>query len=161
MPRGRKSRPLSERLWSRVVLSDTGCLEWTGGVNKQGRGCIGVRDASRPNGIRMELTHRVAWTEVNGPIPDGKFVLHHCDNPVCCNVWDTENHCYLGDQVINMQERSAHGRHHQGIGRSITKELIQEIRQRLDAGEQGIALAREYSLSPQNISCIRLRQSWK
>jgi hypothetical protein len=45
--------------------------------------------------------HRVAWELLNGPIPNGLNVLHHCDNPVCVNA---ESHLYLGTQKENIND---------------------------------------------------------
>lgn len=50
---------------------------------------------------------RDAWTEAYGPIPDGLWVLHHCDNAACCRP----THLYLGDAVQNARDREARGRH--------------------------------------------------
>jgi len=159
--RGRKSRPVEERLWPRTGRNPAnGCLEWTGGTNGNGRGVIGVRDASRPNGIRMEQTHRVAWELVHGPISEGRQINHHCDNPLCCDVVDTENHCYLGGYAGNNQERSEHGRHHARRGKPITQAIVAEIRRRLAGGEQGKTLAAEFLMSEQNVSRIKLHQTW-
>lgn len=161
MPRGRESRPLEERLWSRTVRNPlNGCLEWIGGRNGQGRGTIGVSDPSRPNGMRSEQTHRIAWKLVHGPIPEGRQINHHCDNPLCCDVWDTVHHCYLGSYDANNRERSEHGRHHARIGRPINQQVVDEIRQRLSQGEQGKRLAVEFSMSAQNVSQIKRGQSW-
>jgi hypothetical protein len=46
------------------------------------------------------LAHRAAWSQANGPIPPGKFVLHKCDNPKCCNP----NHLFLGTQSDNAKD---------------------------------------------------------
>lgn len=76
-----------------------GCIEWKGARNPQGYGqkCI--------KGKRYR-THRLAWEWANGPIPEGLFVLHKCDNPPCCNP----DHLFLGTQTDNMQDMLAKGR---------------------------------------------------
>ena len=101
--------PVAERLARRLVVRDSGCLEWTGCVNERGYGRIGTR------GQGVELTHRVAWTIANGPIPDGFHVLHHCDNPPCGQTDPTEGfpdgHLFLGTQLDNVADMMAKGRH--------------------------------------------------
>ncbi len=52
------------------------------------------------------MTHRVAWEDANGPVPDGKCVLHKCDNPPCCNP----EHLFLGTREENNADRDAKGR---------------------------------------------------
>jgi hypothetical protein len=52
-------------------------------------------------------SHRAAWMVWRGPIPKGKHVLHECDNGKCINP----DHLFLGDQVANMIDMNAKGRH--------------------------------------------------
>lgn len=52
------------------------------------------------------LAHRAAWELANGPIKDGLFVLHKCDNPRCCN----SGHLFLGTQSDNAKDMWAKGR---------------------------------------------------
>ena len=93
---------LAERLWSRVVEQPNGCREWTGSTNSKGYGVIGVD-------YKTVLTHRLAWTLTNGPIPEGMKVLHHCDNPSCCNVGKC---LFLGTMADNTADMVAKGRCH-------------------------------------------------
>ncbi len=86
------------RFWMRV--SETGsCWVWTGARNKDGYGYL--RD-----GESTVLAHRFAWASLNGPIPDGGQILHHCDNPPCCNP----EHLYVGTHADNMRDMANRGR---------------------------------------------------
>ena len=125
--------PIFERLSKRLLMMPSGCLEWQGARNPKGYGQIGVID---PRGT--EYTHRVAWEEANGPIPDGKCVLHRCDNPPCCNAW----HLWLGTQTDNLADMRAKGR--QGDPSKLTEGQIAAIRidsrlQRVIAAEYGVS----------------------
>jgi len=97
------------RLARRLVVKDSGCIEWTG-PKKRGYGLIGV-DKKTVN------THRLAWELANGPIPDGLHVLHHCDNPPCCQTKPTpgypDGHLFLGTPAQNAADMIAKGRNHQ------------------------------------------------
>lgn len=59
-----------------------------------------------------EYAHRVAWSLTTGkPIPRGRgkdfiYILHHCDNPPCCNP----KHLYAGTPLNNMRDRDERGR---------------------------------------------------
>jgi HNH endonuclease len=94
--------------------------------------------------------HRWVWEQVNGPIPDGRCVLHRCDNPPCFRL----DHLWLGSKADNAADRDTKGR--TGSRSPFTAEQIAEIRARLDAGELGVDLAGEYRVSESTISNYRL-----
>ena len=99
-----------ERLSRRLVVKESGCLEWTGATDRSGYGRIMGFD---PGAM---FTHRLAWELANGPIPDGLNVLHHCDNPPCCQTEPTEGypdgHLFLGTHADNARDKIAKGRDH-------------------------------------------------
>lgn len=86
------------RFWSNVRRSD-GCWEWTGSKRGNGYGCLAV-------GGRQVGAHRVAWETQNGPIPEGLFVLHKCDNPPCVRP----DHLFLGTAKDNAMDMARKGR---------------------------------------------------
>jgi hypothetical protein len=77
------------------------CWNWTGLHNNKGYGVI-----NRHHSHRMTVASRVSWEIHRGPIPDGLFVCHHCDNPLCVNP----EHLFLGTQTDNMQDCKRKGR---------------------------------------------------
>lgn len=103
MTRNRRlTATLEERLRSRLVVMPSGCHEWQGSRSAWGHGRLN-------RGRRGEgniAAHRAAWELANGPIPDGLFVCHHCDNPPCCNV----EHLFLGTAKDNSHDMSVKGR---------------------------------------------------
>lgn len=92
---------LADRLWAKVDKSGgpDACWLWTGHRNQKGYGKIG---ADR----KTIGAHRGAWMVTNGPIPDGLFVLHRCDNPPCCNP----AHLFVGTNADNMTDMAQKGR---------------------------------------------------
>lgn len=93
---------LRERFEAKVSPEPmSGCLLWTGCVDAKGYGLIAADG-------RSTGAHRVAWMLAHGPIPDGQWVLHHCDNPGCVNA--SGGHLFLGTNLDNIRDRNAKGR---------------------------------------------------
>lgn len=94
------------RFWSKAcVLDESECWEWQGSRNWQGYGW------AQPSG-KNRGAHRVAWLLTHGSIPDGLWVLHHCDNPPCVNP----SHLFLGTATDNERDKVRKGRHHRQRG---------------------------------------------
>jgi hypothetical protein len=79
---------------------DTPCLVWHGPRQSGGYGHVWL-----PGGRQMRV-HRAAWEARHGPIPEGLYVCHRCDNPPC---W-ADGHLFLGTPADNMADKIAKGR---------------------------------------------------
>jgi HNH endonuclease len=101
------ARSPAERLAAKLVRTPNGCLEYTGYRRPFGYGQIGVEG-------KIVAAHRLAWILVNGPIPNDLWVLHHCDNPPCCQTDQTpgypDGHLFLGTPADNAADRNTKGR---------------------------------------------------
>jgi hypothetical protein len=99
---GRK--PLAERLARKLVADPvTGCNEWQGALTNKGYGWVSTEGGP-------QLVHRAVWELENGPIPEGLFVLHRCDNRRCGNLL----HLFLGTDLSNVRDMVAKDRHARG-----------------------------------------------
>jgi len=162
-----------ERFWRLVVKSD-GCWEWQGGKAGKGYGIIGLRH----NGQQSQVyTHRLSYELHIGPIPDGRFVCHHCDNPACVRP----DHLFAGTQKENLADAIQKGRMRSGDqhglrlhpeacrprrGESspfakLTAQQVSEIRERYAAGKASMPqLAKEYHVGYTQVNSIIHRRKW-
>lgn len=136
-------------------MSQTACREWKGPRNPGGYGLIWLTDRKKQIG-----SHRFAWAETNGPIPEGMHVLHTCDNPLCYNP----DHLFLGTPADNMADKVAKGRQAKGsrlASAKLNEEKVKEIRRLYKAGGTSHrALAREFGVSKSLITQILNREWW-
>jgi hypothetical protein len=100
-----------DKFWSRVAKKEPAdCWEWQGHLTK-GRGQF--RPGSSLKNTKRIYASRFAWTVTFGEIPEGKLVLHRCDNPKCCNP----DHLFIGTHDDNIQDCISKGRRSPLIGR--------------------------------------------
>lgn len=156
MPAKGSRIPLATRLRSRLrINAGDGCWEWTGPINANGYGRMGMGGRN----CRTVQAHRIAWELANGPIPDGVFVCHACDNRRCCRP----DHLFLANHVDNMadmrrKQRAAAGERNSKT--TITAGIVREIRVARAIGVSSTQLAVVYRLHPATIRRIVARKSW-
>jgi hypothetical protein len=92
---------------------NTGCWIWTAPLSTQGYGWF------RCNGQRMHA-HRFSLQHFKGPIPEGLYALHTCDNRWCVNP----EHLYAGTQSENIRDCVTRGRHFTPHGARTPSEAI-------------------------------------
>jgi hypothetical protein len=101
---GPKPVPAYDRVMARAVLQGE-CLVDTAEPNAKGYCRVGVTVS--PGRYSTAYSHRVVWEHHHGPLPEGKCVLHHCDNPPCVKI----EHLFLGTKADNNRDMTSKGRH--------------------------------------------------
>lgn len=163
---------LARRFWAMVSVSD-GCWEWTGAVHGSGYGVLGA--GRRGEGIFR--AHRLSWEMVNGAVPDGHFICHHCDNRRCVRP----DHLFAGTPKDNAQDMWRKGRGsapprndparsflalnppkgERNSAAKLTAESVAEIRAHFTSTRgDGARLARQFGVSKTTISKIARRLTW-
>lgn len=158
---------IRERLLLQVVVTPSGCWEWTGPVNPAGYPKIKV-------GGDLLAAHRVAYEAFIGPLDDGLFVCHRCDNPPCI----FPGHLFAGTAAENTADMVAKGRAATGdrsgarlhpervargqrvAGAKLTEADVAEIRRRKSLGAPSRFLADEYGVDKSTIDRAATRQRW-
>lgn len=132
------------------------CLVWKGSRSRKGYGRVYI-DGTR----RKWPAHRVMFERENGPIPNGMFVCHSCDNPPCINP----DHLFLGDACDNMRDASRKGRltgprGERAPAAKLKTDQVLTIRARWAGGEPRKVLAAEYGVDHRTIWRIVKRRAW-
>ncbi len=146
---------LVSKFQSKLAQVDGGCHIWTGRLDSR-------KEYGSVN--KKYRAHRMAWVITNGPIPDGLFVLHRCDNPPCCNP----DHLFLGTGQDNMDDMHRKGR---GVipcsigeansSAKLTDEEVLIIRtKRKEEGLTHRALGKLFGVSRRHIGRILSGEKW-
>lgn len=160
----RRIKSLEERLWARVDKSaglgpHGDCWEWRGYVHPTGYGQISV-DNKRGNTTN---TNRAAYMVAKGDIPNGLWVLHTCDNRLCCNP----DHLWLGTPKENTQDMIAKGRRRKADtvsrGEDVSLAKLTEDMVRAMRAEPPMtfkALGEKYGVTAATANKVILRRTW-
>lgn len=119
------------------------CWPWLANKNKSGHGRF-------RSGGRLVMAHRQSWEFFFGNIPEGKMVLHKCDDPGCVNPY----HLYLGSNSDNMKDSVRAGTHNGPQRRSLNEEQLKEAQRLLSFGRSQYSVARILSVSRSTIENV-------
>ncbi len=154
-------RTVEERFWDKVAIAGPeDCWPWTASLKSSGYGQFKVR-ADRP----PQSASRVAWMLFYGEA--GLFhVLHHCDNPPCCNP----RHLFLGTAADNADDMVSKGRQItpdrpsikaiREAQRRLSDADIEEARRSVRQGESRRSVARRLGVHPTTIIRLINEKHW-
>ena len=133
-----------ERFWSKVdKRGPDDCWEWIGAK------ASGARPGKKPYGqlwtegshsTRKRIkAHRLSYELHYGPIPEGRVVMHKCNNPGCVNP----AHLTVGTPKQNLQDASDDGLFR---ARKLTTEDVEDILWVCGLGANQSEVARQYGV---------------
>lgn len=153
---GPKPQTLAARFWPKVHTGDPAeCWPWTASCYPNGYGSFGKGGHSDGS----TYAHRVVWELTNGPIPDGMFVCHRCDNPPCCNP----AHLFLDTHDGNMADMIRKGRSPRGENKwnaLMDEAKVRDVHRLYDDGWTGLAIAAYFGVTRGCITDILRGKTW-
>lgn len=144
--KGRRSKPIQ------YIVNEKGC--WL---------CV----SHKPNNVTKYIQllrdlktvylHRYSYQFHVGPIPEGKLILHSCDERSCFNP----EHLRPGTDQENMEDRNRKGRQAKGERQGHAKLKNADIPKIFHDKRTHVEIAKDYGVSRATIGHIKLRRSWK
>lgn len=113
--------------------------------------CLECHFADAGKGYRKirggKKAHRFICNTFKGPIPEGKWALHTCDNRACINI----DHLYIGDRQDNVDDMVERGRHKAMRTRMISPEQEVEIHALHKLGKSYNEIGAKFGVTKQTI----------
>ncbi len=147
------------RFWSQVDVGEIKeCWPWRGSVNRSG----GYGFFQSYRGGEKLSSHRIAYSLHHKDPSAGSYILHKCDNPVCCNPY----HLREGSHAENMADMARKGRasttnnqtyyygerHHNS---KLSDAEVLQIREMINKGWKNKDVAALFGVKPNTVSQIK------
>lgn len=142
--------------FEKFFTKSEGCWLWSGALSRSGYGWFRL---SKKNG--QISAHRFSYQIYNGEIPNGKIILHSCDNKACVNP----SHLSIGTYKDNMQDMLRKGRNDPSRGSKnghskLKEKDIEEIRRQYKQGKTQISIGRFFGVGQDSVSLIVNKKTW-
>lgn len=130
------------------------CWTWLGSTHKKGYGYFWYNK-------KMGKAHRFSYELFINKIPEGLWVLHHCDNPSCVNP----DHLFLGTNSDNVKDKVIKGRQYKPKGilnnhAKLKEKDVLKIRFLLKMGKKATDICKIYNVQPKAITQIKTKKYW-
>lgn len=144
------AKDIESKFWSRVEKTPT-CWNWIGSHNQWGYGryIVGVGERT--------VAHRFSYALQFGPIPEGSFVCHTCDNRSCVNP----AHLFLGSAKDNTADMVSKDRHYRGEKVRIAKLTDKAVRAIRVSTSSNKELAIQYGVHVKTVLKVKSRITWR
>lgn len=154
--KGQKNINKDKAFWSKVDKSDEyGCWPYKEYIDRDGYGRFHLENG--PIGAHV---YAWLWSRKMDRVPDGKIIMHLCDNRCCCNP----HHIICGTQLENMQDKTAKGRlvpPHKSANPSLYSGELWLIRKLLASKRfSQAAVAKMFKVHQSTISHINTSDRW-
>ncbi len=141
--------------FERKIKIGDGCWNWTAKSRRVGYGSFSV-------GYKTISAHRFSYSYFYGPVPEGLYVCHKCDNRLCVRP----SHLFAGTQKENVHDAISKGLFATPKGErngqsKLTANDVAEIRKAPFIRGTGNMMAKRYGVSISTISMIRTKKHWR
>lgn len=155
---------LSEEVWAmddRIKLAEAfprfldkvqmgeSCWTWIAGMARGGYGRFYV-------GGKAMRAHRYSWMFYIGPIPDGMYICHTCDNRACVNP----EHLFIGTAADNSADMKRKGRSQAGENNGRDKLTNSDVLDIRASSQHYKTLCKRFDVSYSTIHKIKRRVTW-
>lgn len=129
------------------------CHLWTSTRDTRGYGVFAYQG-------KQWKAHCLAWVLARGAIPDGLYICHHCDTPLCVRV----EHLFLGTREENWRDMFDKGRHSRGEqhhSAKLTGAMVREARRLHAEGWGAVRLSRRFGVTVHAMQLAIKGKTWK